>query len=350
MSLSNIFNKLLKNDPNYLCVKDKNNILKKIVVSKPDFYDIRIKFGKYQIMENKEFFYKAQRLYHILLRFVKKCKFSHYKIFNTDCDMRMMPFEPKTTIQIVESKCVYTFNLYDLVNIVNSSLSQQNYAIISPKHPKNPYTNLELSFNNLYNIYIKCLDLKVKIPKIFEYYYECNFCIKRMVQKYKKNLTELAIDNYLSKDAEVDDDLIEDIYTMCDIYYINVHCDFPPKQLYAIFRPYLKMYYKCNIMAVHNCDVSSMIDCFNLYNPFFGRKYETADGQIGFDDRHISFQEIKEGTFKYIRDTKMFEKFKKYSYDETYCISLMPLADVKYFEIEPDDICMYEDSDDDNDP
>jgi hypothetical protein len=46
----------------------------------------------------------------------------------------------------------------------------------------------------------------------------------------------------------------------------------------------------------------------------------------------------------------MFEKFKKYSYDETYCISLMPLADVKYFEIEPDDFCMYEDSDDDNDP
>ena len=119
----NIFNKLLKINPTYENVKDKNNILHLIHVTTHSNF-IKLKFGKYRLMENKEHFYKAQRLITILSRFVQKVKRRRFVSRKTeiDCDLRMAPFEPKTAIDLIEQRCIYTFNVYDLINIISTAL------------------------------------------------------------------------------------------------------------------------------------------------------------------------------------------------------------------------------------
>jgi len=329
-----VFNKILKNDPNYINVKDKNNILKTILLLRPDNHETKLKFGKYQLMEDKSFFYKAQRLYHILLRFVKKCKFQKTKVFDIDCDLRMAQFEPATKIQLFENNQIYTFNIYDLLNIISTSLLQQTYLFIKPQYPKNPYTNLNFGINNLYNIYIKFLELKIKIPTIVMYFFECEFNIDIFLEKHKNKLSEWAIDTYLSEDATITDNIIEDIFDMCYVNNINLHDEFPKKDLFLIFRPYLKCYYTKK-------HATQLLDCFELYNPFFGRKYQTVDGKIGFDNRHLPFQKIKDCVFKTICNTKIFNTLSanKYKYSDVNCISLPPIKDAMYFiEDNPNDV------------
>ena len=51
--MQSIFNTLLRNDPNFVNVKDKDNILKSILIIKPPNYEIKMKFGKYLLMEDK---------------------------------------------------------------------------------------------------------------------------------------------------------------------------------------------------------------------------------------------------------------------------------------------------------
>ena len=344
----NIFNKLLSFDS----VNDPNNIVKTIILLKPKNYNIKFKFKIYELMEDKSKFYKAQRIYHILYRFVQKCKITKMKIFNVDCDLRMAPFNPTTMIQLSETKCIYTFNIYDLINVILTSLSQQSHMFVNPQPPKNPYTNIHFRINNLYNIYIKCRELNITVPPLLSFFYECEFDIDMLKQKYKKNLTEYAIKTYLAKDAPITTNIIEDIYDICDEHYIKLHSEFPKKELYEIFRPYLKYHYNCNI---YNCEdeMSYILDCFELYNPFFGRKYKTSDNQIGFDNRHLKINELRD-IFSTVQNTKIFNKLNanKYKTSEIFCVSLQPLQNVSYFDLEEmrDDINdIYEDSEEEYD-
>ncbi len=337
-----IFNTFLKNDPTYITVKDQNNLLKTILLIRPLNHEIKIKYRKYLIMQDKTHFYRAQRLYYILLRFVQMCKVRKAKVFDIDCDLRMAPFHPRTKIQIIENLQIYPFSIHDLINVVKTALLQQNYMFSKPQYPKNPYTNMDFRINSLYNIYIKCLELKLRIPIVITYFAECEFNMDIFVEKYKHTLSEWAIDTYLAKDAIVSESLVEDIYDMCYTHNIKIHSEFPKDEVYSIFRPYLKYHYSKK-------NVSALLECFELYNPFFGRKYKMANGEIYFDNRHLPFHEIKDVVFKSIYNTKMFNKINanKYKYKDIYCISLEPIKNAE--EEEEDNIEEIYDDDDDED-
>jgi hypothetical protein len=349
--MQSIFYTILSNDPNFICVKDQNNMLKSILLLKPVNHEIKYKFAKYLLMKDKTFFYNAQKLYHILLRFIQKCKLKKIKAFDIDCDLRLAPLVPETKIELLENKQIYPFNIYDLLNIISTALLNQNNLFANPQYPKNPYTNLNLRFHNLYNIYIRCLDLKIKIPTIITYFCNCGFCLSVFFEKYKPQLCEWAIDTYLSNDTNITDNIIEDMYDMCYVYNIRIHKEFPIKKLFLILRPYLKNHYNHR----NKNETEKMMDCFILYNPFFGRKYRTSDGQIVFDDRHLPFQQIKNGIFKDIWNTKIFNKLNanKYKYNNVYCVSLPPINGVEeeeeedYYEEEED---YYDEEEDDYDP
>ena len=113
--MQSIFNTILQNDPNFISVKDQNNILKSIILLEP-IREIKLKFARFLLMEDKTNFYKAQKLYHILQRFIQKCKLKKMKKFDVEYDLRMAPFVPTTKIELLENKQIYPFNIYDLLN------------------------------------------------------------------------------------------------------------------------------------------------------------------------------------------------------------------------------------------
>jgi hypothetical protein len=331
----NIFNKILRNDPTYENVKDKDKILHLINVTTDSNY-VKLKFGKYRLMENKEHFYKAQRLIHILSRFIQKVK-THKLVTrsNIDCDLHMAPFDPKTEIELVENRCVYKFNIYDLINIITSALFQQSFMFLNTQFPKNPYTNLNFSVHNLYNIYIKCMSRSIQIPEVIQRFCKSEFNIETFKEFHKMFLLESAVENYFGLNLDVYGDTIGYIHDMCYPHNIYIDEEFPREKLYAIFRPYLKCYIRSKLLKFED-DIVYYLECFDLYNPYFGRRYiDDNTGLVGFDDRHLPFQEIKHGIFKRIKHTPIFEKCRevKYNCNDFQCISLHPKSNVTYLDV-----------------
>ena len=345
----NIFNKILRNDPTYVNIKDNHNILHIIRITTNSNY-VKLKFGKYRLMENKEHFYKAQRLVHILSRFIQKVKIRNYKVYNIDCDLRMSPFDPKTSIEIVENRCVYKFNIYDLINIISTSLLQQSFMFTNSQNPKNPYTNLNLSTHNLYNIYIQCLEKHIVVPEVIQRFQKCDFNVDAFKEKNRVFLLESSINSFFVPDLTVNNDIITYIYDMCYPFNIYVDTEFPREKLYAIFRPYLKCYIRSRLLDDDD-DIRYLLECFDLYNPYFGRRYiDDNNRNVKFDDRHLPFNEIKNGVFNDIKHTPIFEKCRalKYNCKDFQCISLSPISNVTYIDVYIEDHQARFESDDDN--
>jgi len=237
---------------------------------------------------------------------------------------------------LVEQRCIYKFNVYDLINIMKTALFQQSFMFMNPQYPKNPYTNLNFSTHNLYNIYIKCLSQSIPIPEVVQRFFYSEFDINIMREAHKVFLLESAIDNFFSPDAAVEEIFVSYIREMCYPYNIYVDDAFPKAKLYSIFRPYLKSYMRAKLMLSSDDDIAYYLRCFDLYNPYFGRKYiDDETGLQEFDDRYLPFQEIRFGLFRRIRNTALFDRsvFFKYNCDNFQSISLRPKSNVTYLDI-----------------
>jgi hypothetical protein len=255
----------------------------------------------------------------------------------------MMPFDtmdPKKIIELSQNNCIYRFNIYELINIIKTSLSHNYHMIPSPHMPKNPYTNMEFEKHHLINIYIKIWTLKIKMNPLLHFFMESRLSIPEFADKYNKFLLDIALDSMLEPDTVVSVEIIMDLLGMIQQYSnrflkINVNPNFPPKVLYKIFRPYLKLYYRARLFG---CDESKtklkkLLCCFGLYNPFFGKRYvEKTTEQVGFDDRHMSFNDMVNGAFYELRDMTIFDMLKANMNNRgsCYCVSLMPIRNVKY--------------------
>jgi len=312
-------------------------------VSEPLFF-IRMKYVKFGMLTQKSVddFNKVQRLYHILLRFVNLCKMRRYKVYDSDEDLCMVPFssiDPRKIVRLLHNKCIYKFNINDLINIIHTSLTNQHFMLPSPVMPKNPYTNLEFKRHHIINIFVKMWDLKIKMRPILYYFFQCNFSIPVFKNRNRVLLCDMAIDSYLSKESTVSPDVIMDIISLLQLYsnpfmQVNVHPNFPSKVLYAIFRPYLKLYYKMKLLkcSVYEEKLRHALCCFSLFNPYFGKKYYRPDSSTAFDDRHLNYNDFTEGAFYELRKMSVFEIIQKYKHDTNnmFSVSIGPIKNVTY--------------------
>lgn len=313
------------------------------IVSEPLFF-IRMKFAKFSLLTETglEQFRKIQRLYHILQRFVIRCKIRRFKKYDVDEDLCLVPFDsidPRKILNIIHDKCIYRFNIHDLINILTTSLTNQFFMIPDPSIPKNPYTNINFERHHIINMFVRIWELKIKMRPLLYYFFQCNFSIEVFKYRNRILLSDMAIDSYLSKESVASTDTLHDIINLIQTYSnpflrINIHPNFPAKQLFRIFRPYLKLYYK---MKLHGCPVLEEklrhgLCCFGLFNPYFGRKCELDEGKFGYDDRHLEYGDFTEGAFYELRNMSVFEIVKKYrrNHKNIFCVSIEPLKRVRY--------------------
>ena len=330
-----IFELCINQNPKYINAKSKAGEAYWHIMHKS--YTL-LKYAKFRMMDPNDYpvFFSAQRNYHILARFIQRCKIRKlYTRYNNDCDLTMTPLvdlPEHKKIEILENRCIYTFNLYDLVKIIYSALTIQSFGFSIPKMPANPYTNIVFRLETLYSIYARLGDKK--IPPLLGYFLQCDFSIKRLKLCHKKHLMRCAIDNSMTLDY------VNNVREMCCGYF-KIHRDFPAARLYTIFRPYLTRYYRWHILALVQSrdELNTALRSFTLYNPHFGTK-----GEGGFDDRHLSFTEFLYGPIsKILACPAMYElaMTNKRNYDSTFCVGLAPI-----FVEEDDD--EDEDEDDDN--
>jgi len=305
-----------------------------------------IKYAKFRAMDKDDYsaFFSAQRVYHVLARFVQRCKAQKwYSRYNNDCDLTMTPLaelHSSKKIEIVENRCIYIFNLVDLVKIIFGALTIQSFGFIQPKMPTNPYTNMPFRLETLYSIYARLAP--VKVPQLVWYFFDCQFSIETLKICHRKHLMKYAIDNQMSIDS------VEVVREMCRGYF-NIHRDFPPMRLYTIFRPYLLRYYRWTVLSFlrSKMEIDNALKSFAIYNPHFGTK-----GEGGFDDRHLSFVEFLNGPLTHNPTLYELAIENKTNYNSRFCVSLLPIF-IPKMEEDSDDLDdeeqeerEYDDSDD----
>jgi len=242
----------------FLSTEEKSSLINSIILIQQYFY----KFQHLKnIIYNKQYIKSSINEYDIGLNLL-----SEYTITNK--------------ITIIEDNSYFTFFLPDLIKIMCNSLLYHNNLFGEPIIPKNPYTSIPFSENNLYNIYFKLLDSNILIPNIINLYFKSNFNIKQFYIENETLLRDLQIKSYFTN-MNLDNKynyIIEmlKVYKHCNI---SIHPKYNKKEVldklgpilynYGIaeysFNPTKKIYSKNKVIK--------FLKQFHRENPLFGRIY-----------------------------------------------------------------------------
>ena len=126
-----------------------------------------------------DYFYKIQKTYNTLNRFVYNYKFKKTKIVvNTDMGLNELNENDKNVICIIDNNSKYLFHVNDLIKMINVSLTNSYLFFSEPKSVKNPYNNLPFNKSTLYNIYFHIRYKTDYYPELLFKFFECNFNIR----------------------------------------------------------------------------------------------------------------------------------------------------------------------------
>jgi len=318
----------------FLTFLEKYNIKNKFIFFKESLSNFLIKNEKEEEFIN--YFYKIQRVYHILNRFIYNYKFKKAKIVvNTDMCMNELNINDKKVICIFHNQSKYLFLINDLLQIINTALTNSSSFFADPKCIKNPYNNLPFNKSTLYKIYFYMKLNTEYRPELFIRFFEVDFNLTIFKYKNVYLLRQYVIQNYVYKSAS--NILIESIKKM--ILYFNQYCkqtrlkckiqiddNFPNDKLINIMRPYLLLYImsKYSYLQHEQKDAAFFLNRslikFYKYNPQFGRKKikivtKTVNFQkkivgkiIEFDNNHIKFNNIETQNSNFLSDHLICEE------------------------------------------
>jgi len=348
MTYSLIIKKIIKPENNYLNYNykyDGVNCIFKIFFNIMLNQDLNIK-NKYKffietlnvfyIKGTKEeefinYFCKIQNTYNILNRFAYNYKYKKSKIVvNTDICLNELIPNSKNVICIFHKNARYLFHVNDLINIINTSLTNSYMFFSEPLPIKNPYNNLPFDKSTLYNIYFfikyktnyHC-DLLLK-------FFDCDFNLYLFKCKNEYLLREWSINNfvYKSNSQTLKNEILDMISFFNENFCKNIQEnkifideEFPKNKLIKIFQPYLLMYCLSQYSFLNHKKTQTLyyfkqgLRRFQIFNPQFGRKKykiifkhtknfkkKVVGKIIEFDDRHVTFNNIEKNNETFLSD------------------------------------------------
>jgi len=268
-----------------------------------------------------EYFCNIQKTYNCLNKFVYNYKYKKSKIVvNTDMGLNEIGIHDKNVMCIFNTDSRYLFHINDLINIINTSLTNSHLFFAEPLCIKNPYNNLPFNKSTLYNIYFFIKYKTFHSPELFFRFFNCNFNLTQFTKNNEYILRDYSIQNYVYKSSSnILLDEIKDMFDDFNLYCkkkrfknkIEVDNDFPKEKLIKIMQPYLLLYITSQYAFLSHKKTEAdfilkkkLLD-FNNYNRQFGRKkYKlimnyTSDlkkritGKITeFDENHIQFEDV----------------------------------------------------------
>jgi hypothetical protein len=315
-----IAQKIVDKESKQLTINIKKRIISTFITSNK--YSIKSKFGlikdtEQNIFYNKEilnifldFLCKIQKTYFALIKFKNTCLLKKTQI-QVDYDMCLNPIDKtkQTCIFIHQNNRLYWFLLRDLMNIINTALTNAPSFFSEPLVSKNPYNNMPFNKSTLYNIYFKIKYSGLKMPDLLDKFFLTNFDLGNFAFNYEHLTREYAIEKYIKNTPEIN--LYECVIIMLKnynsqinpIYIITVHHEFPKKKLVNILKPCLLLYFKYSYSLLktvkHNAlnSLYKKLKELKIFNPRFGRKIISMGSPSYFDDRHINFNSESPNNF-----------------------------------------------------
>ena len=228
-------------------------------------------------------FSKAQKNYLALCKFAHICKMKCSPIkVKSDLMLNEIDVRKKNVFIFCQNNANYAFVINDLINIIDSSLSNCSYWYAEPNPIKNPYTNVELSKTILYNLYFFIRSNLYSMPMLFELYFRCNFHLKDFKLNNENYIREINIKNFTTRSHYTV--LYRHVIDMLQEYrcYTNkiiIDTCFPKKILVDRMRSYLE-YYLLSKYLVFGSEKKYSVEKtlrkklfkFSKCNPNFGKK------------------------------------------------------------------------------
>ncbi len=141
-------------------------------------------------------FCKIQKTYFALSRFAYIYKYKKAKIV-VDFDLCLNPIDinNKNSICLLQGKYKYCFRINDLINIIDTALSNSPNFFSDSLISKNPYNNVPFNKSTLYNIYFNITSKTFIVSELINKFFLSNFDI----DKFEKNYEYLIRDTFYTK-------------------------------------------------------------------------------------------------------------------------------------------------------
>ena len=253
-----------------------------------------------------EYIYKTQKHYSALSRFAHCWKFKRAPVqITTDLYMNDIDQGKFNVFTLLQNGFKYHFVISDLINIINTSLTNSVDFFVEPHVAKNPYNNIEFTVADMYNIYFFIKTRNIMMPRLIEGLFQTNINLALFEVEYEPLLREMNIRNCLYNSCEhvLYRDIIDMLRSTCTLYtrFLNIHKDFPKNTLVSIMKPYLQLYYTSMYYIEGTIKKSSAekllykkLRLFVKFNPQFGRKemcrdFLTQKRVVSYNMRHIEF-------------------------------------------------------------
>lgn len=246
-------------------------------------------------------FNRSQKVYFAFnrLAYLYKCKKSK---LGCNSDMYLNPISENNAnvLSVIHENTKYLFTLSDLKKIINQSLLNHDELYSDPLPIKNPYNNLPFSKSNLYKIYFFIKNSSHLMPTPFEFYFQCDFSLKQLLNNYEPYLRNMSI-KACSKNQDSYANHIEYIQNMVENYnllhidnQIKLDDEFPEHDLLNTFRLYIPYYLK-SIFSLSISEkneykflINAMLYNFQKKNSNFGRKY--LNKEYNYSKKKYSFK------------------------------------------------------------
>ena len=251
-----------------------------------------------------DIFSKAQRGYYAFCHLARMYKMKNALRYNMNTDLCMTPlssFKASIKLDIYDDnlKTIYFFRLSDLINIINTSLSNSPEFFAEPLPIKNPYTNMHFTYAQLYTIYFKIRSSDMIMPILFHQYFVNNFNISKFCNFNECYIRDVAIKNYSKNSSEeqqynyIMKMLRENKTSMPGI---AIHPSFKRKYIIRAFSKYLQDYllitYTLNptLRYITRESLRQRLIHFSRLNPTFGRKIYYNIKRNSENTRNIPYQ------------------------------------------------------------
>jgi hypothetical protein len=232
-------------------------------------------------------FNSVQRKLLALYKFKQICLIKTNKSLNEQIDLNFNPISSLNSnhyITLIHNKHKSQFSIFDLIRIINSSLSYEVNFFPEPKKIKNPWDNKPFSISNLYNIYFFIKKSNIPMSTLFSRFFESNFDIRHF-----ENYNQFIIKNYSIENCHLltDSRKISYIRSIISTYNrkniksnnnFNIDKKFPPKRLIKVMGKFIKPYlmanysYESDIRIKYRMKLNKLLREFKKQNPLFGRK------------------------------------------------------------------------------
>jgi len=257
-----------------------------------------------------DIFSKAQRIYFALSKFANIYRYKRCPLVVTN-DLTLNPLDicGKSTFVMLQNKSRYLFSMNDLINIIETAITNAPNFFLTPLSPKNPYNNQKLDTSTLCNIYFKMKEGNCSFSLVIHLFFLACFVKYDFYINNEPFLREYAIKKYVYTSpnntlySPVKLMLINDPYTN----KLIIHRDFPKDLLVEIFRPYLFYHYVIHYSIKGTEEIYNYKNQLHIklrkfyeYNKLFGRKIYTgtrskfikSNMSYIFNTNHITFYNI----------------------------------------------------------